>query len=218
MSELAESESCQQVGELRRRRWRSACNFIATDAREQYTAAAGSHVLNEAFRSPSRTLAGAGSHHELFRVTPKSQRVVSTDVYVATGSAALLFDRSKIVTLIPVGFVIAIVGDGVEHRDVGSSAGNDSVSDADDGGGVHAAAQLGNYWNIGTKSALDGCGEGGAKMFFILSVGAIANILARIKIPVFSDRGPSVADGYQARGRHRVNAHIGCQMDRREGR
>ena len=55
------------------------------------------------------------------------------DVDVAAHSAAPLFNHGEIGTLIPVGFGVVIVGDGVEARRVGRTAGDNGVGHANDG-------------------------------------------------------------------------------------
>ena len=90
-----------------------------------------------------------------------------------------------------VGFevVVGVVepGDGVEAWAFGFAAGDDGIRHADDGGGVHAAAEFGEDGAVGAESALDGCGQDGAEVFFVFGVGAVADALARIEIPILAD-------------------------------
>ena len=108
--------------------------------------------------------------------------------------------------------------DGVEAWAFGSAAGDDRIRHADDGGGVHAAAELGEDGSIGAESALDGCGEGGAEVFFVFGVRAVADSLARIKVPIFAD---DVLSGSEKHGRGRrdsVDANVRREVRGREYR
>src|ERR1700729_3289933 len=106
-------------------------------------------------------------------------------------SASLLFDFGDPVEFVGVGFevVVGVVepGDGVEARAFGSAAGDHDIRHTNYGRGVHAAGQFGEDGAVGAEAALDGCAQGGAKVFFVFSVGAVADVLARIKIPIFAD-------------------------------
>ena len=105
-------------------------------------------------------------------------------------SASFLVNFGDPVEFIGVGFqvVVGVVepGDCVEALAFGGAA-NDGVRHTDDGRRVHATAELGEDGAIGAEAALDSCGQGGAEMFFVFGVGAVADALARIKIPIFSD-------------------------------
>ena len=119
-----------------------------------------------------------------------------------------------------VGFevVVRVVepGDGVEARAFGGTAGDDDIGHADDGRGVHAAAEFGENRPIGAESALDGCGQGRAEVFFVFGVRAVANALARIKIPIFADGVLSWSEEHGRGRRDGMDANVGCQMRRRE--
>ena len=54
-----------------------------------------------------------------------------TDVDVPTDAAVFLFDLAEIRALIPVGFRIIVVGDGVEARALGLALSYDSIGHTD---------------------------------------------------------------------------------------
>ena len=111
-----------------------------------------------------------------------------------SGTSAFLFDFGDPVEFVPVGFevVVGVVepGDGVETGAFGSASRDDGIGYADDGGRVHAAAEFGKDRAVGAEAAFHGCCEGEAKVFFVFGVGAIADALARIKIPILTDDAP----------------------------
>ena len=108
-----------------------------------------------------------------------------TDVDVPAGAAALFFNFGEIGALVPVGFGVVVVGDGIEARSFGGAAGDDGIGHADDGRGVPATAELGENGSIGTKFALDGFCEDGAEVLFVFGIGAVTDFLAR-------DRNPNI--------------------------
>src|ERR1700722_2564232 len=137
-------------------------------------------------------------------------------------SAAFLFYFGDPVEFVGVGFdvVVGIVepGDSVEARAFGGAAGDEQVPHADDGGRVHAAAEFRKHRSVGAEAALDGSGQGGAEVFFVFVVGAVADALAWIKIPIFAD---DVLSGPEEHRRGRgdgMDANIGCQVRGREYR
>ena len=76
----------------------------------------------------------------------------------------------------------------VSRRGVSArSAGDDGVGHADDGGGVHAAAEFGEDGTVGAESAADGFGEDGAEVLFVFGVGAVTDSLGGIEIPILGD-------------------------------
>src|SRR5713101_2316531 len=77
--------------------------------------------------------------------------------------------------------------DGINARAFGLAAGNDKVGYADDGGGVHAAAQLREDWTVGAELAPDGCGKNSAEVFLVFSIGVVTDSLPRIEIPILAD-------------------------------
>ena len=92
-----------------------------------------------------------------------------------------------------------------------------SIGHADDGRGVHAAAELGENRAIGAEAALDGCGQDRAEVFFVFGIRAVADSLARIEIPILAD---GVLSGSEEHGRGRrdgMDADVGCQMRRGKG-
>ena len=106
---------------------------------------------------------------------------------VVAGAAALLFDFGEMRNFAPVGFGFVEPSEGVEAGALGLALGNDYIRHADDGRGVHAAGKFGEDGAVGAEAALDGCGQGGAEVFFVFGVGAVADALARIEVPIFSD-------------------------------
>src|SRR6266849_5850398 len=109
------------------------------------------------------------------------------DIDVSAGAAALFFDFAEVGALVPIGFGVVVVGDGVEARGFGGAAGDDGIRHAHDGGGVHAAAELGEDGAVGAEAAADGFGEDGSEVLLVFGVGAVADSLAGIKIPVLAN-------------------------------
>ena len=115
------------------------------------------------------------------------RRFLFAHIDVGAGAAALFFDFGEVGALVPVGFGVVVVGDGVEARGFGGAAGDDGVGHADDGGGVHAAAEFGEDGAVGAEPAPHGFGENGAEMLFVFGVGAVTDSFARIEIPILAD-------------------------------
>src|ERR1700722_12503348 len=109
------------------------------------------------------------------------------NIDVGTGAAALFFDFGEVEALVPVGFRVVVVGDGVEARGFGRARGDDGVGHAHDGGRVHAAAKLGEDGPVGAKPAADGFAENGAKVLFVLGVSVVTDSLVWIEFPIFAD-------------------------------
>ena len=83
----------------------------------------------------------------------------SRDIDVVAGAAAFFFDFGEMGKFTPVWLGLVVPSDGVEAGAFGGAAGDDNVGHADDGRGVHAAAEFGEDGTVGTEAALDGCGE-----------------------------------------------------------
>ena len=64
---------------------------------------------------------------------------------------------------------------------------HDQISHADNGRGVHAAAEFGEDGTVGAEPTLHRCSKGGAKVFFVFGVGAVANAFTGIELPIFAD-------------------------------
>src|ERR1700756_1203016 len=99
-------------------------------------------------------------------------------------AAALFFDSSEVGALVPVGFGIIIVGDGVEARRIGGSPGDDIVGHGYNRRGVYAAAEFSEDGAVRAQPAADGLAEDAAEVFFEFGVGSVADFLVRIKIPI----------------------------------
>ena len=144
--------------------------------------------------------------------------ILRTDVDVPAGAAALFFNFSEIGALVPVRFGIVVVGEGIEPGGFSGAAGDDSVSHADDGGGVPAATELGEDGPIGTKFALDGFRENGAEVLLVFGVGAVTDFLFRIEIPILADGVLSWSEEHGRGRRDGMDADAGCQMHGRKHR
>src|SRR5882762_3301419 len=98
-----------------------------------------------------------------------------TNVDMCAGAAALFFYFCEVGALVPVGFEIVVIRDGVEAWGFGGAASNDGVGHAHDGGRVHAAAQFGEDGAVGAERAADGFAEDGAEVLFVFSVGSVTD-------------------------------------------
>ena len=132
------------------------------------------------------------------------------------GHAALFFDSGEIEAFVPIrcdliGGVI-VPGDGVEARSLGTSACDDGIGHADDGGRIHAAAELGEDGSIGTEPALDGFRKDGAEVLFVFSVSVVTDFLSRVKIPILADGVLSGSKEHGRGWRDRMDSNVGCQM------
>jgi len=116
---------------------------------------------------------------------------------VGAGATALFLDFGEVGALIPVGFGVVVIRDGVQARSFGGSAGDDGVSHADDGGGVHTAAEFGEDGTVGAEPAADGFTEDGAEALFVFGVGAVTDFLGRIEIPILGDGLLSITYDYR---------------------
>ena len=87
--------------------------------------------------------------------------------------------------LVPIGFGVVEIGNGIETNRIGGSAGHFQVGHAYDGRGIHSSTQLGEDWPIGTQPAPYGLGECRPKVIFVFSVGLIADSFCGVEIPIF---------------------------------
>src|SRR5260370_15704954 len=124
--------------------------------------------------------------------------------------ATFFFHFGEIGTLVPIWFGIVVVGDGVEARSFGDTAGDDAIRHTNDGGGVPATTELGEDRAIGTESSLDGFREDGAEVLFIFGVGAVTDFLPGIKIPILADDVLSGSKEHERRWRDSMDANIRC--------
>jgi len=135
---------------------------------------------------------------------------------VVAGSVAFLFDFGDPVEFVGIGFEVVegVVepGDGVETGAFGSASSDDGIGYADDRGRVHAAAEFGKHGSVGAEAALHGCCEGGAEVFLVFGVGAVADALAGIEVPIFAGDVLSRSEKHSRGRRDGVDADIGCQM------
>lgn len=137
---------------------------------------------------------------------------------MAAGASTLFFDFGEVGPLVPVGLGVGVVGESVEARSFGSAAGDYGVRQADDGRGVHAAAQLRDDGAVGTEPPADGFGKDRAEMLFIFGVGAVPDSLARIEIPILADGVLSRPYEDERRGWDGLDADVRRQMNSGEER
>ena len=141
-------------------------------------------------------------------------------IQMQTRFAALFFDFDDPAELVCIGFniVVGIVvpGDGVKTRAFGLAASDDKIGHANDGGGVHATAEIGNDGTVGAEITPDGCREGYAEVLLVFSVSAIANSFFCVEVPVPGDdaihavfAGPQY---HRRTRRDRMNAIVRRQM------
>ncbi len=133
-------------------------------------------------------------------------------------SAALFLDFGEIGAFVISGVRVVVPRDGIESGHFGGAACDDGICHADNGGGVHAATEVSEDGAVGTESPLDGFGKDGAEVFFVFGVGAVADFLLRIEIPILPY---SVFSGPEENGRGRwdcIDANIRRQMCGREHR
>ena len=107
---------------------------------------------------------------------------------------------------------IVVPGDGVEPRTFGFAASDDGVGHADDGRGVHAAAEFGKYRAIGAEPTLDGFRKDGAEVLFVFGVGPVTDPLARIEIPILADDVFSGSENSKRGWRDGMYADVRRQM------
>ena len=113
------------------------------------------------------------------------------EIDVAAGAAALFFDFGNPVEFVRLRFQvivgIVIPGNGVEARALGFAARQNGVGGADDRRGIQAAAEFRKNGAIGAQSAADSSGKKSAEMLSELHIGAIADFLGGIEIPVLAN-------------------------------
>src|SRR6266481_6224204 len=134
------------------------------------------------------------------------------DINVASGAVAFFFNLGEVGALVPVGFGVVVVGDGIKPRRFGSSAGDDGVRHADDGRRVHAAAQFREDGAVRTEPAQDAFTEDGAEVLFVFSVGAVTDSLAGLKIPELTDGLLSRSYENERGWQDRMNSYIRRQI------
>src|SRR5258707_310186 len=139
MCKISETTSCKEILELRRRRWHAAHYFVATDAGKDDAISLRRHARRELAARFVKTNAGAGGRGKAIAVEFELERFLLADVDVGTGSATLFFHFGEIGTLVPVGFGVVVIGEGVEAWGFSGAASDNGVGHAHDGGGVHAA-------------------------------------------------------------------------------
>src|SRR5215472_16215605 len=104
----------------------------------------------------------------------KAEWFLLPDIDVAAGASALFLNFCEVRALVPVGFGIVVVGDGIEPRSLGLAACNQGICHTHDRGGVHATAKLGEDGAVGTQPAAHGFAENRAEVLFVFCVSAVA--------------------------------------------
>src|SRR5215472_630444 len=104
-----------------------------------------------------------------------NKATVTCDIQMKAAAASLCFDRCKKRPLIPVRLAVIVKGQRLNRR--GSLFGGDSVGNAHDCRGVHAAAQLGEDGRVRSQPPLDRSRKLEAKGFFVFTVGVVADRL-----------------------------------------
>src|ERR1051326_7890288 len=106
------------------------------------------------------------------------------DVNVRTGPTTLFFDLGEVGFLIPIGFRIVVVGNRVESRGSGCSLTHDLVRHTHNRRRIDAATEFSKYRCISPQTSANGRGKDTPKVLFIVRISSIADLLARIKVPV----------------------------------
>src|SRR5947209_6165422 len=75
----------------------------------------------------------------------KLKETTAAEVDMLAGASSSFLDFAEVGLLVPVRFVCAVVRDGIQPRSCRCSAGDETVGNADDGRGVHSAAELGEH-------------------------------------------------------------------------
>src|SRR5437588_243148 len=107
---------------------------------------------------------------------------------MAAGAATLFFHLGKVGALVPVGLGVVVIGHSIKTRSFGGATGDDGIRHEDNGRGIHAAAELGEYGTVRTESAADSFSEDEVEVLFVFTIRAVPDLLVGIKIPVSSDR------------------------------
>src|ERR1700723_491236 len=190
MSESAELYSCKKILKFRRGGGHTAHDFVASDAGKHDAISLRGHTDPEVRRSAAIV---AGSWHKaaMSRFGRRFRcwdffRILPTDVDVPAGAATFFFNLREIGALVPVGFGAVIHRERVEPRGFGSTAGDDGIGHADNGRRVSATREFGENGPIGTKFALDGCGEDGAEVLLVFGIRAVPDFVLGVEIPIFA--------------------------------
>src|SRR5260370_22116791 len=98
-----------------------------------------------------------------------------------------ILDGFEVRFLVPIGFGIVIVGDGIEEGVRSSSIlSADVVGHADDRTRIHASAQMSKDRNSRTCSAPDRLLEQKAEVLFVLGIRSVVNLIFGHPIPVWT--------------------------------
>ena len=127
-------------------------------------------------------------------------------------ATAFFFDFGEMRKFTPVWLGLVKPSKSVEAWAFGSAAVDHDISHADDGRGVHATGELGEDRTVRAQATLDGCGQDGAEVFFVFGVGAVADALARIKVPIFANDVLSGAEDHGRGWRNSVDSNVGGQV------
>src|SRR2546425_12943976 len=104
MSESLECASNEEIFELRRGRWHAAGDFVTADAGKHNAISLRSHARCELLAGFVGAAARTRSGRKVVAVEFEREWLLLTDIDVAAGAAALLFDLGEIGSLVPVGF------------------------------------------------------------------------------------------------------------------
>jgi hypothetical protein len=137
---------------------------------------------------------------------------------VTAHASTLFLDEREIRSLVPIGFVIVIVGNGVEAWRFRFPIRHKRICHADNRGGVQAATEFGEHWGGDAEPPPDRAGEQMAEMLFIVAIGAIVDAMRRIELPVGLRQTPVQFDSYERAWRDRADADIRREMGRWVGR
>src|SRR3984885_3648082 len=126
------------------RAWRgySAGNLIAADARQHNAITSGAYASRALTVGLVATAVRSGSRSKFIWFDLEQPRILGTEVNVKAGASSLFFYLAEIGTLIPVGFGISEVRQGIDSRHLAALLGGDGVRHANDRRGIHSAAEL----------------------------------------------------------------------------
>src|ERR1700686_4828255 len=168
MSELPKLCSCEKIFEFWGWCWYPSHNFVAADAGKQDAISlrrqTRAELRGRAAVGTGIGQAGVARNLRIWFERVVFLRILRARIDVPTDASALFFNFCEIGALIPVGFGVVVVGDGVEARSLGDSTRDDGIGHTDDGGRVPAAAQFSQDGAIRAEAALDGLGEYGAEV------------------------------------------------------
>ena len=185
MREFPELSSCQKIFEVRCGCWHAACDFVAANAGEHHTISLRRHAPS--LLAVRFAIANARSRTKSVAIELEVERLLLADIDVGADAAPFFFHFGEVRALVPVGFGVMVVRQSIKPRRLVCVAVDNAIRHADDGGGIHAAAQLREDGTVGAESASDAFGEDGAEVLFVLGIAGIADLLAWIEIPVFPD-------------------------------